>query len=144
MTDHALIIADRSIEHAIQIWLHDKEHHSGSLHTWRAYEQTIRSFRVALASRGLDLAGDPHAVALVAQVWASARRPNVQRGAGDVVKGATYNQRLACLSSFYGFVIARDLTDIPDNPIAALAKRSEADREQAPVFAAAAIGAKLR
>jgi site-specific recombinase XerD len=142
--DHSLILSDRSLNGAIQIWLHDKEHHSGSAHTRRVYERTMQSFRLALWDQALDLDRDPRAVALVAQVWASARRPNAQRGTGNGVKGATYNQRLACLSSFYTFVIDRDLVAITENPIASLAKRSEADREQATVLTADAIAMKLR
>ncbi|MBA3822670.1 MAG: site-specific integrase [Ktedonobacterales bacterium] len=147
MSNQSLIISDRSLDGAILAWLHDKEHHSGSHNTKRAYERTMRSFRTALWDQGLDLADDPRAVGLVVQAWANQRRPNARRGSREGrtdVQGATYNQRLACLSSFYGFVMERGLVDLAINPITALTKHSEADRQQAPVLAADAIADRLR
>ena len=53
----------------------------------------MTAFRALLRGRGQDLDGDPAALALLAQAWAGTGAPSP----------ATYNQRLAILSSFYKF-----------------------------------------
>jgi integrase len=95
------------IDTAIAAWLDEAKRRSGSAKTERAYRDAIAGFRSALQQFGLDLDGDTRALALAAQGWA---------GQGDVAP-ATYNQRLAIVSSFYRYAARSELLDIP-NPIA--------------------------
>src|SRR5689334_7390654 len=88
----------RGIDVAIEAWLHAKGKRSGSLKTSRAYVDTISAFRAALRDGEYDLDSDPRAVSLAAQGWAG------QSLRGDrEVSASTFNQRLAILSSFYGY-----------------------------------------
>lgn len=99
----------------IAAWLDAKTRKSKSEKTHRAYRDTIASFRVALVAVGLDLDGDPQLLALAAQGWA---------GQGDPAP-ATFNQRLAILSSCYTFGIKRGL--LTTNPIA-LVERAKVEQ----------------
>lgn len=96
----------------IRAWIEAKAGRTGSVKTRRAYTGTLASFRAALHAAGADLDHDGRAVALVAQAWA---------GAGDVAP-ATFNQRLAIISSFYGFVEKRGLLHV-GNPIRLVDRR---------------------
>ena len=93
------------LDQAIIAWLDAKYGRSGSTKTYVAYAGGIARFRAALQGSGLDLDGDPRAVALAAQGWAAERQPG-SRGSGPV-SPATYNLRLAILSSFYMYVRKR-------------------------------------
>lgn len=99
MTESALtaIVTSTSIDLAVYAWLDAKFRKSTSEKTRHAYTETITRFRGLLSTQGLDLGSDPAAVALVAQAFAgySAR--------GKQIAPATYNQRLAILSSFYAY-----------------------------------------
>jgi site-specific recombinase XerD len=80
------------ITRAIAAWVHEKFQHSRSERTKRAYEKTLRSFRAHLQAKGLDLDSPRPLIKPYLQGWAAA-------GAGE--SGATQNQRLAIVSSFY-------------------------------------------
>jgi integrase len=97
---------------AIAAWLDAKSGRSGSPKTRRAYTDAITDFRALLCQARQDLDGPAELVALAAQGWAGRGEPSP----------ATYNQRLAILSSFYQFAAARGLLDIP-NPIARVERR---------------------
>lgn len=96
----------------IRAWVEAKAGRTGSAKTRRSYEHTLTSFRAALQGAGVDLDSDGRAVALVAQAWASAGDP----------APATFNQKLAIVSSFYGFVEKRGLLTIP-NPMRLVDRR---------------------
>ena len=96
----------------IRAWVEAKAGRTGSAKTRRSYEGTIASFRAALQRAGIDLDSDGTAVALVAQAWASVNDP----------APATFNQKLAIISSFYGFVEKRGLLALP-NPIRLVDRR---------------------
>lgn len=97
-----------TIEDMIKVWLDAKEKRSNSTKTVRAYQDTLTSYRAALQSVGIDLDHyEPAALALAAQGWAGR----------DTPAPATYNQRLAIVSSFYVFVRKQDLLS-RENPIA--------------------------
>lgn len=81
----------------IRAWLDTKAGRTGSAKTARAYTDTLASFRAALQAAGLDLDSAVPSVALAAQLWAAAGNP----------AAATYNQRLAIVSSFYVFAERR-------------------------------------
>jgi integrase len=108
---------------AIAGWLDAKEGKSHSARTRTAYEATITSYRAALLRAGLDLDAPPEqarAMALVAQAWGGSHVD------GLAVAPATYNQRIAIVSSF--FTYAARLALIPDgNPIASYVDRRAVD-----------------
>ena len=112
--------APSPLELAISAWLDAKSNRSKSIKTATAYRTTLGQFRAALAQLGHELDSDPRAVSLVAQAWAGQRDP-ASRHIGEV-SPATYNQRLAILSSFYVFARKRGLL-ASDNPIALVERR---------------------
>lgn len=120
--------ADDLVEHvyppalvtAIGGWLHEKFGRSGSERTRTTYGQLLANYRAWLVRSGLDLDAPPHKarmLALAAQQWAGTSADGTA-GVGP----ATYNQRLAVLSSFFGYAARMGL--IPDgNPIASYVQR---------------------
>lgn len=97
---------------AIAAWVDAKAGRSGSERTRQAYAAALASFRAALHAAGLDLDSPPAAIALAAQGWAGRGR----------VAPATFNQRLAILSSFCAFARKRGL--LPgENPIDQVERR---------------------
>ncbi|GCE12904.1 tyrosine-type recombinase/integrase [Tengunoibacter tsumagoiensis] len=110
------IVNSNHIDVAITAWIDSKTRHSGSQKTRKAYEETLFAFRNLLWQTGREL--DPYLnthgdlseaacrqaiteVALAAQGFAGL---SVKE---KVVAEATYNQRLAILSSFYTFANKR-------------------------------------
>jgi site-specific recombinase XerD len=93
-----------TIDQIVQAWLGAQR---ASLRTRRAYADAVASFRAALQAAGHDLDAAPEAVALAAQAWAG-------QGAAAA---ATYNQRLACVSSCFRYAIRHGLLR-GENPIA--------------------------
>lgn len=132
--DAIIIASQTSIDGLITAWLHAKAGRSGSIKTRRAYADAINSFRAALHGVGLDLDGAPEALALALQGWA---------GRGDP-SPATYNHRLAVISSFYRYAIR--LGVLRDNPADRVDRRRiEAYRAAAQdVMPPRAFGARLR
>jgi integrase len=108
--------AGSPLQLALAAWLAAKSNRSGSPKTHKAYAETMASFQAALAQAGLTLESDPAALATVAQVWAGVGEQ------GDVAP-ATYNQRLAIISSFYSFACKRGLLTL-ENPISRVERRS--------------------
>src|SRR4051812_26281091 len=107
MTD-AIILSggDLPVELAIAAWIDAKHQRSGSVMTRDIYGDTLARFRSYLlirhvdldggithADRAADIANKVTALALLAQAWAGLGQP----------KPASYNQRLAIVSSFYKF-----------------------------------------
>lgn len=95
---------DARIDQMIAVWLDSKHNKSGSDRTVRAYDDTLRAFRAALRSVGLDLESattDEPKVVLVLQMWAETD------ATGRKVAPATFNHRLAVVSSFYTFARKR-------------------------------------
>jgi len=108
----AFAVAHHPLDLAIAAWLDAKVKRTGSAKTATAYAATLIAFRTTLGDHGLDLDGDAALVALVAQGWA---------GHGDPAP-ATFNQKLAILSSFYSYVLRRDLLK-GSNPISRVDRR---------------------
>jgi site-specific recombinase XerD len=106
-----------SLDQAIAAWLDEKHGSSGSDKTYQAYSDTLQSFRALLLDGRLDLDADPSAVFPLAQGWAgtstSTRRASVA--------AATFNQRLAIISSFYEYAIRADVLHY--NPIERVKRR---------------------
>lgn len=105
----------RQIDGLISAWLHAKHGRSGSGHTRRAYADAIGSFRAALALAGMDVDGRANLVALIAQGWAA------QSASGRSVGAATYNRKLAIVSSFYAY--AGKAGALAENPISRVERR---------------------
>lgn len=117
-----------TLDLAIAAWLHQKANKSGSDKTRKAYEATISGFRGFLQGQGLDLDADPDMVATIAQGWAELRTVGSRRG--GKISNATYNQRLAILSSFYAFARKRRYIRA-ENPIDLVERRSAISPERA-------------
>lgn len=88
------------IASAIAMWVHNKRLHSGSVRTEHTYQKTLNAFRVHLQAHGLELDSPRRQIRPYLQAWAG-------QGAGE--SGATLNQRLAIVSSFYTFARKNDL-----------------------------------
>jgi len=108
----AFAVAHHLLDLAIAAWLDAKAKRTGSAKTATAYATTIAAFRALLRNHALDLDSDPALVALVAQGWA---------GRGDPAP-ATFNQKLAILSSFYSYALRRDLLK-GSNPVSRVDRR---------------------
>jgi site-specific recombinase XerD len=112
-----------SLDGCIAAWLKNKSERTGSAKTKRAYSDTINGFRaMLLAARPtpLDLdSTDARAIRLAAEVFAS----------GNGVSPATFNQRLAILSSFYTYAIKQEVLD--KNPIKLIDRRPVQEKDAA-------------
>lgn len=104
-----------SLNQVVDLWLHEKTKRTHSAETARAYTRRFSEFRTALRAAGLDLDSDPQLVATVAQGWAD------HSGRPTEIKPATFNQRLAILSSFYQTAIKRGV--LATNPIYMVERR---------------------
>jgi site-specific recombinase XerD len=107
-----------SLDQLVRAWLHEKQGHSESRKTRQSYEETLRSFRAALQAVRLDLDSDPAQVALVAQGWAAL---STNWAKPRTITPATYNHRLAVVSSFYRYCQRHE--QLPSNPIERVARR---------------------
>jgi integrase len=110
-----------SLEQVIAIWLQEKANRTRSAETARAYAARLTEFRAVLHAAGLDLDGDRHLVALAAQGWADHTDRVDATGEPVAVAPATFNQRLAILSSFYQTAIKRGF--LTTNPILTIDRR---------------------
>jgi integrase len=127
-----------SIGLAIHAWLDAKSRKSDSAKTARAYSDTLASFRAACVRVGLDLdRGEGRVLALLAQAWAGTERVD-----GRPVTPATYNQRLAIVSSFYTFARRRGLLDV-DNPAALVDRRTVHSYAAAVPLEASAVAQRM-
>jgi site-specific recombinase XerD len=104
------------IDTAITAWLHAKTGRSNSKKTAIAYRDTLLAFRSVLQNSGLDLTANPTLIALTAQGWAG------QGQNGEMVSPATFNQRLAILSSFYAYALKQSFIST-ENPLRRVERR---------------------
>lgn len=104
---------DRSVDFAIQAWLHEKKNRSGSERTYRTYAHTIQAYRGALAGVGLDLDSDTRRLGLVLQSFAGGTIRGMEVSEASA---ATYNLRRSVVSSFYQYCRRHELLGSPDNP----------------------------
>jgi site-specific recombinase XerD len=109
------------VDLAVSVWLDAKAKRTNSAETATTYAETLDSFRDVLRAAGVDLDhAQESALALALQAYAGAPRHRD----GQPVAAATYNQRLAIVSSFYTFAIRRHLLTSPaHNPAAAVERR---------------------
>jgi site-specific recombinase XerD len=112
-----------SLDRCLVAWLKKKSERIGSAKTKRAYSDTINGFRALLqAARpvSLDLdSTDYRALRITAEVFAS----------GNGVSPATFNQRLAILSSFYEYAIKQEVLE--KNPIKLIDRRPVQEKDAA-------------
>lgn len=110
------IVTSGPIDVAIAGWLDAKFRKSQSASTLHEYATTMQRFRDGLHREGLDLDAEPAKIALLAQAFAgfSAR--------GKMISGATYNLRLAIISSWYEYARKRDI--VASNPIERIERAS--------------------
>lgn len=95
-------VSSNNIDLAIAGWL---DAHSRSTKTLKAYVDTINQFRCELLRIGHDLDSNVRTIAMVAQRFASfTRNPHKEQDSKS-----TRNLRLAILSSFYEYALARYL-----------------------------------
>src|ERR687885_1831704 len=111
MPDLVLGSAATPLDLALLAWLDAKTTRSGSEKTATAYTTTMAAFRARLQQAGTDLDGDLTAISLLAQAWAGQGTPSP----------ATFNQRLAIISSFYSFAMKQGF--LAGNPIARVERR---------------------
>ncbi len=100
-----------SLAEVIENWL--KTSKSDSDKTRKARRKTFEQFCKALSKAKLRVDSAPAAIASFAPQWAASSA----KGAGIRVQPATYNQRVALISSFYGYAIAHQALPGP-NPLA--------------------------
>lgn len=123
-----LVISDHPIgmnlETCIAGWIQEKKDLSESIDTETAYTTTLFQFRSLLNSAQRDLDADPREVAPAAQGWAglSARE-------GKSVTAATFNHRLAILSSFYEYAIRHEVLNY--NPMERVKRRKQGRKDAA-------------
>ena len=111
-----------SVDGLVAGWLKEKTEHTQSQNTHKIYQESMKRFRAFLWSHGLDLDSEAGYIAPATQAWAS-----VPWNAQHQVGNATYNQRLAVLSSFYHYVQQqRPGQDVP-NPIDRVKRRPTQD-----------------
>ena len=96
------IVESNHIDLAIAGWL---DAHKTSQKTHQVYEATINQYRDELKHIGHDLDSDVRTLAMVAQRFASFTTSPRK----DSASKSTINQRLAILSSFYNYALARYL-----------------------------------
>lgn len=121
-----------ALDLAIAAWVDAKAGRSGSDRTRRAYADTLASFRQALHAAGLELDAPAAAVALAAQGWAGLGAPSP----------ATFNQRLAILSSFYTFARKQGLP-LAEHPIERVERRRVQRYATAKALSLADVRARL-
>src|SRR5919199_563856 len=112
MAELVLHATGTPLDLALMAWLDAKSNRSQSQKTETAYTTTMAAFRALLQQAGLDLDSDVAAISLLAQAWAGQGEPSP----------ATFNQRLAIISSFYTFAMQRGLLN--GNPIARVERRT--------------------
>lgn len=90
---------------ALAAWLASKPERSCSLRAKRSYIEVLKSFHKALQRNRLDITSDPSLVAAVVNEWARQCHGQAGSSANSTVSPATFNQRLATVSSFYRFAL---------------------------------------
>lgn len=113
-----------SLEQAIAGWIDENAHLSESEKTATAYRDTLQQFQARLLSTGLNLDSFPGSVAPLAQAWAGESKRE-----GVTVAPATFNQRLAILSSFYKYAIKHEVLQY--NPIERVKRRKRGKKDAA-------------
>lgn len=127
-----------TLEQCISAWLDAKKGRSGSEKTYIAYKNALLEFRMMLQNTNRDVDADASIIAPLAQGWAK-----ICKREGRTVSAATYNQRLAILSSFYRYAIKNDV--LPNlNPIERVERRVVNSTGRAHVISPSGIKSGLK
>lgn len=106
-----------NLDQVLVAWLHAKSTRTESAKTERAYSDAILKFRIVLQNAGIDLDSPKNAlISTLAQGWASKNAKT-----DGLVSSATFNQKLAILSSFYTYAIKKGVCS--SNPILLVDRR---------------------
>ena len=124
-----------TLDDIIKAWLHAKATHTNSKKTERAYKENFSKFRALLQSAGYDLDADPGLIAMFAQGWASQATRKQQ------IAPATYNHRIAIISSFYIYAIKHRV--LKENPIKLVDSRKVEAKDYAEPLEAEFVSAQL-
>jgi site-specific recombinase XerD len=122
-------------------WLLDKYSLTQSKCTEMTYRDILVSLRAHLRERGLDLDSSAGEIAPVIQDWARLRASGSRRQGS--VTPSTYNQRIAAVSSFYRWAIAKGLYS-DSNPADRLARASVQKYARARALNPQQVSSKLR
>jgi integrase/recombinase XerC len=125
-----------TIDQAIKGWLHEKRGKSDSPKTETAYSDGLDSFRALLQSVGRDLDSAPALVAPLLQGWA-----DICKREGETVTPATFNQRVAIISSFYRYAMLNEVLAV--NPAERVKRRTIRKKEAARPIGVAAVKSGL-
>lgn len=101
-----------AIEQAIENWLLHSYPPTTGKATAAIYCKILTSLRTYLQTKNLDLDSPDHLLAPHIAIWAALRVPGSKRQGG--VAPTTYNQRIAAISSFYGWASAHGFYTWPD------------------------------
>jgi site-specific recombinase XerD len=107
----------------VAAWLHAKISRTESEETKSTYTRYITQFRDVLQEIGVDLDGDPALISVLVQGWAA--HPSRKAKVGP----ATYNQRIATVSSFYEYAIRHAY--LKENPMRLVDRRPVEARDYA-------------
>lgn len=129
------------ITRAIELWLLDKYSRTQSKCTEETYRETLLSLRTYLQAREIDLDSLSVDLASFIQEWASLRTAQSKRR-GEVAP-STYNQRIAAVSSFYGWAIMHGVY-AGGNPTAQLSRATVQKYAKARTLDPQEVCAKLR
>ena len=139
------VVATDRIAMAIRAWLDDVQAH-GSPRTLTAYADILGSFRAFIQAQGYDLA-NPHTpqLAQVAKTWAELRagEEHIPQEERRGVAPATYNLRLATISSFYTYANRFGWLNVA-NPIDRVRRARNDTYERAEALSVAAVTQALR
>ena len=106
-------LAESHVDFGLRMWMLNLR----SPRTVETYTKTMTRFRAFLGVLGYDLDGDRRIVALSAERWSRAKHlPDGRLLEEQTVGAATFNQRLAAISSFFTYAIKHELLPGP-NPL---------------------------
>jgi len=135
----SLMATPTSLDVLIPGWLDAKFRKSNSTRTRDAYKSTLTKFRQGLLQAGIDLDSqgkqDIAQIALLAQAFAGGSQK------GKQIKPATYNLRLAIISSFYAYGMKQTALEL--NPIARVERAKTQRYASARALEAATVETKL-
>lgn len=121
-----------TLDQCIKAWLTAKTGKSGSQKTATAYADGLTEFRSLLQSVGHDLDSQPSIIAPLLQGWCAFCKRE-----GEEVAPATYNQRLAILSSFYRYAMTHEV--VGHNPASRVERRTDIKQHAARPIAPQAV-----
>lgn len=112
-----------TIDQQVMAWLKSKSERTNSEETKRTYTALMTQFRSALQAHGLDLDSDPKLLAILAEGWAGTPTRKTK------LSPATFNQKIATLSSYYEYSIKHGF--LKENPMKLIDRKPVEARDYA-------------